>query len=273
MLKEFVMPRSSSSHFFKAWVFLFTSVFIITAPAYAQSPALSTGTVLESRDASGYTYVHVDTGVDKLWFAIPQTQVKRGEMVVFQSGMIMENFYSKTLDTTFPSIIFSPGLEGKAGTDQGQTTAQLLPSGNSFADAVQAESGSNRSQTTAPAQESGGSTGAIVPYTAVKVEKFEGENGYTVAEIFQQADQLNGKKVRIRGKVVKFNPAIMGKNWIHIQDGSGDPMKNTHDLVATSSGEAKVDEIIIIEGQVTAKKDFGFGYSYEALIEEAAITR
>jgi hypothetical protein len=63
----------------------------------------------------------------------------------------------------------------------------------------------------------------------------------------------------------------MGKNWVHIQDGSGDPMNNTHDLVVTTASKTTPDAIIIIEGVATAKKDFGFGYKYDVLIEEAEI--
>jgi hypothetical protein len=67
---------------------------------------------------------------------------------------------------------------------------------------------------------------------------------------------------------------IMGKNWIHLQDGTGDPLTNTHDLVITTSAELpKGKEIITIEGIVRANKDFGSGYSYVVLVEEATIVQ
>lgn len=65
----------------------------------------------------------------------------------------------------------------------------------------------------------------------------------------------------------------MGKNWIHLQDGTGNPMNNTHDLVVTTSNQTSTEEIIIVEGIVAAKKDFGFGYKYEVLLEESEIVQ
>ena len=64
----------------------------------------------------------------------------------------------------------------------------------------------------------------------------------------------------------------MGKNWIHIQDGTGDPQKNTHDLVVTTDGMAEKGEVVTIEGVVAANKDFGSGYKYEVIIEDAKVT-
>jgi aspartyl/asparaginyl-tRNA synthetase len=107
----------------------------------------------------------------------------------------------------------------------------------------------------------------------LKVDKAEGENGRTVEQCFAEAEQLDGKAVRVRGKVVKFSPEIMGKNWIHLQDGSGDPMKNTHDLVVTTAETVAKDAVIVIEGVLSKDKDFGAGYRYEAIIEDAKVVK
>ncbi len=138
---------------------------------------------------------------------------------------------------------------------------------DSFANAVQAEGGRPAMQQ--PAAGSGGSLGAITPFTEIKVEKASGENGYTVEEIFSQREELNGKTVAIQGKVVKFSPMIMGVNWIHLQDGTGDPLTNSHDLVITTSEEVANGDVITVEGVLAANKDFGAGYKYEAIVEKA----
>jgi hypothetical protein len=114
---------------------------------------------------------------------------------------------------------------------------------------------------------------AKVPFSKVKVEKSTAPNGYTVAELFAKGASLNNQKVTVRGQVVKVNPNIMGKNWIHIQDGTGDPAKNTHDLVVTSADIAKIGDIISIEGTLAADKDFGFGYKYDVIVENAVIMK
>ena len=120
---------------------------------------------------------------------------------------------------------------------------------------------------------SGGSMQAVSPLQEISVEKAEGENGYTVEEIYNQAADLAGKKVKIRGKAVKISPAIMGKNWIHIQDGTGNPMSNSHDLVITTNDMAEKDSIILVEGILAKDKDFGAGYMYNVIVEEAVVTQ
>lgn len=264
------------------FLLLFVGVIVITpltsSKAWAAATETVTGTVIETMNAAGYTYMNVDTGKEKHWVAIPETEIKNGEEVTYLQGMVMSNFKSKSLDRTFSTIIFSPGLEGKMvasphGTLTPKATKPETPSpDNSFAAAVQAEGGATPM---AQPEEvvSGGSSGATVPLTDVKVEKVAGENGVTVEEVFKNKEDLNGKIVRIRGKVVKYNPNIMGKNWIHIQDGTGNPMENTHDLVVTTTEQLSSEDIIVVEGKITANKDFGAGYSYSAIVEEAKLIK
>ena len=121
------------------------------------------------------------------------------------------------------------------------------------------------------AQKSGGSAGTIAPFAGLKVEKTTAQNGYTVGELFTKAGDLDKQKVTIKGQVVKISPNIMGKNWFHLQDGTGDPKKNTHDLVVTSSGMAEKGAIISFQGIVAVNKDFGFGYKYDVMVEEAVV--
>ncbi|MCG2743628.1 MAG: DNA-binding protein [Desulfobacteraceae bacterium] len=263
-------------------------------PKVAPAPAAtapqgdtSSGTVLETMNAGGYTYLQVDTGKIQQWVAIPESKVKKGDKVSYYDGMAMPNFTSKSLNRTFESIIFSPGLVGQGAPQAGphgmdstmksdtpnphtaKAEAGKPAATDSFASALQAEAPPATMEKKA---ESGGSLGAMAPYTEIKVEKAAGENGYNIEEIFINNTKLDGKTIRVQGKVVKFSPNIMGKNWIHIQDGSGDPLKNTHDLVITTSAEPPKDkEVITFEGIVSANKDFGAGYSYVVIVEEAKI--
>ena len=234
--------------------------------AAAPTAAPVTGKVLESMDAAGYTYLKVTTDAGEKWIAVNQTPVTVGEEITYMDGMVMQNFFSKALDRTFPEITFSGGLVG-AG-DAPQTTPPASGTGaESFSQALTSES-------TAPpgAAMATGSQKAVMPFAEINVEKAPGENSYTVAEIFSKAAELNGKSVVVRGKVMKVSPRIMGRNWIHIQDGTGNPDENTHDLVITTSVEPDADwDIITMEGILAANKDFGSGYSYAALIEDAQL--
>ena len=92
----------------------------------------------------------------------------------------------------------------------------------------------------------------------------------TIAALNQDKAKLAGKTISAKGKVVKVNDGIMGRNFLHIQDGTGDAKSN--DLVVTSKQTAKIGDQVTISGVVVLNKDFGSGYSYPLLIEEASIT-
>ncbi|MCW5206246.1 DNA-binding protein [Desulfobulbus sp. F5] len=239
-----------------------------TAPAATEAAAAPVqkaikGKVLESMSGAGYTYLLVEDGQDKTWVAIPESKVTVGQEVVLHPSMEVKNFESKALNKKFDRIVFSSGLVDTT------TTAPAVEGGTpKLAGAMDKPV----DEATLAAM-SGGSSRAVVPASDVKVEKAEGETGRTVEQCFAEAEKLNGQKVRVRGKVVKFTPQIMGKNWIHLQDGSGDPMKNTHDLVVTTSETAAKDTVVVIEGTLGKAKDFGAGYKYDAIVEDAKVVK
>ena len=115
------------------------------------------------------------------------------------------------------------------------------------------------------------STGKAAPAPVVVegIEKAEG--GVTVAEVFAQKAALSGKPVILRGKVIKVSVAIMGRNWLHLQDGTGGP--ETNDLTVTTSAKATVGDTVVITGTVATDKDFGAGYKYDVIVEDAAVTK
>jgi len=238
----------------------------VQTPADPQLAAFR-GKVVEKQDASIYTYVRLDDGAGKkIWAAVPQTQLEIGEEIALKGGSVMTNFNSKTLNRTFESIIFASGL---VRGSENMTVQTAGGANGSSSGAVQSEVGPHGMTT----QSSGGSTRAIVSFTGVKVEKSTAQNGYTVGELFAKAVDLNDQKVTVKGRVVKISPNIMGKNWFHIQDGTGDPTANTHDLVVTSSAMVEKGTIVSLEGVLAAGKDFGFGYKYDVLIEDAVVVK
>lgn len=97
------------------------------------------------------------------------------------------------------------------------------------------------------------------------------EGGKTVAELYAGKDELAGQKVTVRGKVVKTNASIMDRNWLHVRDGSGD--ENTNDLTVTTAAPLpKVGDTVVVTGQVALNKDFGMGYMYPVILEDATLT-
>jgi hypothetical protein len=202
----------------------------------------TTGKVIETMDAGRYTYVQVAYGDEKVWAAAPHFEVGIGDSVVVPDGAPMRDHYSKTLDRTFDLVYFVPfiALVGEDGE-------ALIPKGHG--DVPDA----------APA----------VEFDLSGIERAEG--GRTVGQIFDEKASLAGQEVRVRGKVVKFTAGVMGKNWIHLQDGTAGAGE-ANDLTVTSDGVAAVGNTVLVRGVVAIDRDFGFGYSYELIIEDADIT-
>ena len=210
----------------------------------AQAPASGiSGKVVETMDSGGYTYVQVDTGKEKVWAAAPQFKVKVGDPVIIPQGMAMHNYHSKTLNKDFDLVYF---------------VNSIMVGGAQPAEAL------NKGQMPA------GHPPVAKTQTKVDVSGLKkAEGGKTVGEIFADKDQLAGKQVVVRAKVVKYNPQIMGKNWLHLEDGTGKAGSN--DLTVTTNGEAKVGDTVLVTGVVTTNKDFGAGYKYDVILEDANV--
>ncbi|MBI5741852.1 MAG: DNA-binding protein [Nitrospirae bacterium] len=200
------------------------------------------GKVVEALDSGGYTYVNVEKDGKKTWVAVPQMKVKVGQNISFRPGAEMGSFTSKTLDRTFDSIIFSAGVIQQPDAKPADKTAA-----GKKADAP-----------------------AVKP---AKVEKAPGKNAYTVAELHEKSAKLEKKGVVVKGQVVKYSPGIMGKNWIHLQDGSGDSSKGTNDILVTSQDVVAVGDVVTAKGTLYTNKDFGSGYKFAVIVEEAGVKK
>jgi len=91
----------------------------------------------------------------------------------------------------------------------------------------------------------------------------------SIAGLYSQKENYEGRVITVKGRVVKVNPAIMGLNWVHIQDGTGD--EGSNDLTVTSTQEFKVGDEVAVKGRIALDKDFGYGYFYEVLMENGEL--
>jgi hypothetical protein len=205
----------------------------------------ATGTVEETLDAGGYTYVRLKTPGGEVWAAVAQAVLAKGSEITVGNAMWMENFESKTLNRKFDRILF--GSVATAGGTAG------LPPGHPA--------------TTTAAVPSAADTGDV------KVEKAIGQGARTVAEIYAAKATLKGTEVLVRGKVVKFNPEIMGRNWIHLRDGSGSADKKDNDITVTTTDVVAKGDIVTIRGKVALDQDFTAGYAYPVIIEGAKVVK
>jgi len=203
------------------------------------------GRAVEAIKASRYTYVQVDTGKEKIWAATPDFRGKVGDMVIVPpKGLPMKDFHSNTLNRDFDMVYFVGTIVAAGHVQEGVSTPAQIPGHPPVA-----EKGSG-----SPLEISG-------------VEK--AGNGKTVAEIYAAREDLAGKPVRVRGRVVKFFPKIMGKNWVHLQDGSGS--EGSNDLTVTTDAVVNVGDLVLVSGVVSIDRDFGHGYSYSVILEDAEV--
>jgi hypothetical protein len=226
----------------------------------APEPPLATvsGVVQESLDASDYTYMRLQTSGGEVWAAVTKTSVKKGDRVTVVNAMSMDGFESKTLNRKFERIVF-----GNLGGGAAAVPAPVSAHGTA-SEAPQRSKMAAQHEAVASGPADAGD---------VAVAKAEGKDARTVAQVFAERLSLKDKTVSVRGKVVKANSSIMGRNWIHIRDGSGSHEKKDDDLTVTTQDGAAVGDIVVVKGVVHVDRDFGAGYSYPVVVEDAKVTR
>lgn len=224
----------------------------VSDAAPPQSPEPLSGKVLETMNSGGYSYVYLQRkNGNKVWVAVPERQVKVGDQLNFKPGLEMRKFESKSLKRTFDMIIFSNGVLNASAA-----TAKTADHGRD----QQASPAAHRSTTDKE--------------NMVSVTKATEPNATTVEGAFGKSAELDKKMVVIRGKVVKVSAGIMGKNWFHIQDGTGSKANGNHDLTCTTSGSLpSVGDVITVSGTLFKDRDFGAGYRYAAILENATFKK
>lgn len=198
---------------------------------------LHTVVVQEVVQATSYSYLKVKEADREFWIAISKREIEAGATISFAGGLEMKNFESKDLQRTFETVYFVDRIVGGESSASGQSMSmsrQMKPE---------------------------------LEKKEISIEPAEG--GITIAELFTNRDSYADKTVLIKGQVTKVNRAIMDKNWIHLQDGTGD--SGGFDLTITTDEEVNVGDVVTFEGKITLNKDFGSGYSYEVLMEQAKL--
>jgi hypothetical protein len=192
-------------------------------------------TVTELIQTSSYSYVKLKEGSKEYWAAVPRFEAKIGQTYYYNQAMEMKDFKSKELNRTFSSLWFMEALGDNP-----------IPAKNSRALTKNGRQMINR-----------------VPGISVK----PADGGITLSKLMSDKSQFANKKVIISGQVVKFSPEIMNKNWVHIQDGT--EASGEYDLVVTTKEVVKVGDIVTFEGTIATDKDFGYGYKYDVIMEDA----
>jgi len=192
--------------------------------------------VEEVIQTSSYTYFKASENSRERWVAVSKIDAGAGEVFYYDKALEMNDFYSKELDRTFERIYF---INQISKTPLSDIEAKGMPA---HADKAQ-----------------------IPLRDEVSIDKTKDE--LTLAGLFANSSDYAQKQVEIRGIVVKVNKDIMGKNWIHIQDGTKHGDK--YDLTVTSQDLPSVNDEVVFKGTLSVNRDFGAGYYYDVILEDA----
>ena len=223
------------------------------SPAIAGGASTLSGVVAETMNSGGYTYARLTAKGADTWIASNEFALAVGDQVTATVNMPMEHFRSRTLNRDFALIYFVSQVSRNSETLATAAAADGAPA------MMGSHGGADSAATPAP------------PPLVARVELASG--GVTIADVWARRAVLSGKPVVLRGQVVKANYEIMGTNWYRLQDGSGAAAAGTHDLVVTSSVQVTVGDVVTVSGALSTGKDFGAGYTYDAIVEKAQITK
>jgi len=209
--------------------------------------------VLEVEQVGSYTYMLVKGSDSEYWIAASSIVANPGETYKYKGGLLMTGFYSKDLDRTFDEVLFLDEIISENAS---------VNQGNAPMDQDHASMHQGMQELT---------PGSVVVDEKADIKISSSEGTISIAELYANPKAYTGKTVRVQGKVTRFNSAIMERNWVHIQDGTEHEGK--FDLTATSSEKFIVGNTVIIEGILAMDLDFGYGYSYEILLEKVTAVK
>lgn len=204
------------------------------AASTAQPGGKLSGRVAEVLHVPQYTYVRLETGE---WAAIDSApQVSQGSEVTLLLQNEMQDFVSNSTGRTFARLWFAT-LEGAPPVVK--VAAPPNAAGGDFL----------------PTSPSGASVAVQKALAAV-----ESGNSVTmrVADIYAERAALNGKRVKVTGKVDRVN-VVQGVHYVHLKDGSGAAADKTDDLLCITDADVAAGTSLSMEGVIAVDKNVGMG--------------
>jgi hypothetical protein len=221
-----------------------------------QSPV----TVKEVVQSSNYTYLKIEEAGDEKWMAVKKMDAAAGDEYYYTGAMLMENFESKELERTFEKILFVDNISKEPISDTHDHGNDASPHGMGDMSGM-----GNSHDTEAAVTEQSGKHQAVKQDITVVTP----EGAITIGELYKNKQKYDGKPVKVSGIVTKFSPAIMDRNWVHLQDGT--EHDGNFDLTLTTLEAVEEGDTVVFEGTVALDKDFGYGYFYQVLVEESEL--
>jgi hypothetical protein len=196
--------------------------------------------VEEILNTEKYSYLNVTEGGENFLIAIPKKEIEKGGTYYYRGGLKKTNFESAEYKRVFETLYLvsdvskDPGTMGMSGANPHANLSNTIPADKNM-----------------------------------KIEVPPG--GITINELFANRKKYEGQTVKIKGKCIKLNSMIMNRNWIHLQDGT--TKDNKIDLTVTTTEDIPLGAIVTVEGKIALNKDFGAGYKYEIIMEEAQVVQ
>lgn len=200
------------------------------------------GVIQEVLQTSNYTYLLMKEGDIENWMAINRMDLNEGQTLYYNRGAAMQNFHSKELDRDFPTVYFVQEVSITPNAPE-QKMVDPMQSG----------------------------TPQKPELVKQNIEVAHADGAITISKLYSNKEKYTGKKVKVTGKITKYNDMIMNRNWFHIQDGT--EHDGNFDLTITSMDVANVGATVTFEGVIALDKDFGAGYFYPVIMEDATIIK
>ncbi len=185
-----------------------------------------------------YSYMNVKEKFVEFWISTDKVLASVGDTLYYIDAFEMNDFKSKELDRVFESILFVSEISNKP--------------------IKKAEKWYKEKHNTKTAQG-----------TKYDIKLKRPDGAVSIADIYANTEKYNGKQLKLRGVVMRYNEMIMKKNWIHLQDGTDH--NGEFDLTITTTDKVQLGDTIIIEGTLMLDKDFGAGYVYPVILEQATV--
>lgn len=200
---------------------------------FAYASTIHEAKVTEVIQAGSYTYLGVQSGDRNYWAVVQKADLPVGAWVRFTEEMLYPKYHSKALERDFEDVVFASDLYYRSAEEASKHLAFMQK----------------------PLEKS--------PYKT--------KGTLSIAQIQEQKKDLKDRSITLRAKVVKVSKNILERNWVHLQDGTGEPNPGepVGRIVATSNELPKVGDVVTVKGILGVEKEFGSGYIYPIIIEES----
>ncbi|QBA64549.1 hypothetical protein [Muriicola soli] len=197
-------------------------------------------TILQYTPGTKYLYAEVREGDRTYWIATQKQTIVEGSTYLYNEALLKTHFESKEQNRVYDTLYMITALISK---DHG------MPS-----DSYPKSEKINTSENT------------LEKKGKEQLENAPSAGKVSLSDLFANPERYEGKIIQISGTCSKVSTEILGRNWVHVDDG-----KSGKELVVTLQEVVEKGETLTIEGIVQLNVDLGSGYTYDILLEKGIV--